>query len=206
MMEEGFIDKIIDTQSFDRGAIESINKNENHYEISASMYANPGNKGAAVNQLDVVVLSALEIDTNFNVNVMTGSDGLIRGALGGHSNTAAGSKMSIILSPLVRGRIPTIVDNVNTIITPGQTIDVVVTQIGIAINPLRQDLIEVFKNTSIPQFTIEELKNRAYGIVGEPAPIQYLDKVVALIEYRDGSLIDVVHQVKRNDKQFKKRL
>lgn len=75
-----------------------------------------------------------------------------------------------------------------------------VTEIGIAINPFRQDLLEVFKNTSIPQFTIEELKNRAYGIVGEPAPIQYLDKVVALIEYRDGSLIDVVHQVKRNDK------
>lgn len=198
MMEEGLIDKIIDTQSFDRGAIESMNKNPNHYEISASMYANPGNKGAAVNNLDIVVLSALEIDTDYNVNVMTGSDGLIRGASGGHSDTAAGSKLSIILSPLVRGRIPTIVDNVNTIITPGQTIDVLVTEIGIAINPLREDLLEVFRNIDIPQFTIEELKQKAYEIVGEPAPIQYTDKVVALIEYRDGSLIDVVHQVKRN--------
>ncbi len=199
MMEEGLIEKIIDTQCFDRGAIESIKKNDNHYEISASMYANPGNKGAAVNNLDVVVLSALEVDTNYNVNVMTGSDGLIRGASGGHCDTAAGSKLSIILSPLVRGRIPTIVDSVNTIITPGQTIDVVVTEIGIAINPLRQDLIECFKNTDIPQYTIEQLKEKAYSIVGKPEPIQYLEKVVALIEYRDGSLIDVVRQVKRND-------
>lgn len=199
MMEEGLIEKIIDTQCFDRGAIESIKKNENHYEISASMYANPGNKGAAVNNLDVVVLSALEVDTDYNVNVMTGSDGLIRGASGGHSDTAAGSKLSIILSPLVRGRIPTIVENVNTVITPGQTIDVVVTEIGIAINPLRQDLIECFKNIDIPKYTIEQLKEKAYSIVGKPEPIQYLDKVVALIEYRDGSIIDVVRQVKRND-------
>ncbi|QIK69598.1 citrate lyase subunit alpha [Erysipelothrix sp. HDW6C] len=199
MLEEGLIDTIIDTQSFDRGAIESIKNNEKHYEISASMYANPGNKGAAVNKLDVVVLSALEVDTNFNVNVMTGSDGVIRGASGGHCDTAAGAKLSIILSPIVRGRIPTIVDNVNTIITPGQSIDVVVTEVGIAINPLRQDLIEAFKNLNIPQFTIEELRDKAYSIVGTPEPIKYGEKVVALIEYRDGSIIDVVNNVQRND-------
>lgn len=198
LMEEGLIEKVIDTQSFDRGAIESINKNENHYEISASFYANPGNKGAAVNMLDVVVLSALEVDTDFNVNVMTGSDGLIRGASGGHSDTAAGSKLSIILTPIVRGRIPTIVDEVNTIITPGQTIDVVVTEVGIAINPLRQDLMDALKDSGIPQYTIKELKEKAYAIVGTPEPIHYGDKVVALIEYRDGSLIDVVRQVQRD--------
>lgn len=198
MHEEGLIDTIIDTQSFDRGAIESIKNNDKHYEISASMYANPGNKGASVNLLDIVVLSALEVDTKFNVNVMTGSDGVIRGASGGHSDTAAASKLSIILSPIVRGRIPTIVDDVNTVITPGQSIDVVVTEVGIAINPLRTDLIECFKNSDIPQFTIEELKEKAYSIVGNPEPIQYGEKVVALIEYRDGSLIDAVCQVERD--------
>lgn len=198
MMEEGLIEKVIDTQSFDRGAIESINKNDNHYEISASFYANPGNKGAAVNMLDVVVLSALEVDTNFNVNVMTGSDGLIRGASGGHSDTAAGSKLSIILAPLIRGRIPSIVDEVNTIITPGETIDVVVTEAGIAVNPLRKDLIEMLKGSGIPMFTIEELKEKAYAIVGVPESIEYGEKVVALIEYRDGSIIDVVRRVNRD--------
>lgn len=196
MLEEGLIEKVIDVQSFDRDASVSMKNNENHYEISASFYANPGNKGAAVNMLDVVVLSALELDTNFNVNVMTGSDGLIRGASGGHSDTAAGSKLSLILTPLLRGRIPTIVENVNTIITPGESVDIVVTELGIAINPRRQDLVEAFKNLSVPQFTIEELKEKAYAIVGTPDPIVYGDKVVALIEYRDGSLIDVVKNIR----------
>lgn len=57
----------------------------------------------------VVVLSALEIDTKFNVNVITGSDGIIRGASGGHSDTAAHARLAIIVAPLVRGRIPTVV-------------------------------------------------------------------------------------------------
>lgn len=196
MMEEGLIEKVIDTQSFDRGAIESIKNNPNHYEISASFYANPGNKGAAVNQLDVVVLSALEIDTDFNVNVMTGSDGVIRGASGGHSDTAAGSKLSLILTPLIRGRIPTIVEKVNTVITPGESVDVVVTELGIAVNPRRQDLVDAFKKLPVPQFTIEELKEKAYSVVGTPDPIVYEDQVVAVIEYRDGSVIDVVRKVR----------
>jgi len=196
MLEEGLIEKIIDTQCFDRGAIESMKKNENHYEISASFYANPGNKGAAVNQLDVVVLSALEIDTDFNVNVMTGSDGVIRGASGGHSDASAGAKLSLVLTPLLRGRIPTIVEQVNTIITPGESIDVVVTEIGIAVNPRRTDLMDTFRSLGIPQFTMEELKEKAYAVAGRPDAIEYEEKIVALIEYRDGSLIDVVRKVK----------
>lgn len=195
MLEEGLIRKIIDTQSFDKGAAQSMERNANHYEISGSFYANPGNKGAAVNQLDVVVLSALEVDTDFNVNVMTGSDGLIRGASGGHCDAAAGAKISMILTPLIRGRIPTIVDAVNTVITPGESVDLVVTEIGIAINPNRQDLVDLYAKSSIPTFTIQELRDKAYSIVGEPEPIHYNDKVVALIEYRDGSLIDVVYGV-----------
>ncbi len=196
MLEEGLIEKIIDTQCFDRGAIESLKKNENHYEISASFYANPGNKGAAVNQLDMVVLSALEVDTSFNVNVMTGSDGVIRGASGGHSDAAAGAKLSMVLTPLIRGRIPCIVEQVNTIITPGESVDVVVTEIGIAINPKRLDLMEAFKNLKVPMYTLEELKEKAYAVVGRPDPIVYGEKVVALVEYRDGSLIDVVKKVR----------
>lgn len=196
MLEEGLVEKVIDVQSFDRGAAASLKENEHHYEISASFYANPGNKGAAVNQLDVVILSALEVDTDFNINVMTGSDGLIRGASGGHSDTAAASKLSIICTPLIRGRIPCIVDEVNTVITPGESIDVVVTDIGIAINPRRTDLIESLKGISVPVYTIEELKEKAYQTVGTPDPIEYGEKVVAVIEYRDGSVIDVVREVK----------
>lgn len=88
------------------------------------------------------------------------------------------------------------VEEVNTVITPGESIDVLVTEIGIAINPLRQDLMEIYKNGDIPVFTIEELKEKALSIVGIPEKIQYEDDVVALVEYRDGSIIDVVRKVK----------
>jgi len=145
--------------------------------------------------LDTAILSALEVDTDFNINVITGSDGVIRGASGGHSDTSMACKMSLVIAPLVRGRIPTIVDTVNTIVTPGASIDVVVTEIGIAINPARKDLISHFEALDIPQYTIEELKEKAYSIVGQPEPIKYGEKTVALIEYRDGTIIDVVKNV-----------
>lgn len=178
LLESGLVEKLMDVQDFD-----------------ANFYASPLSKGSAINQLNICILSALEVDTDFNVNVMTGSDGVIRGASGGHSDTSAASKMSMVISPLVRGRIPTVVETVNTVITPGASVDVVVTEIGLAINPARPDLIEHFKQLDIPQYTIEELKEKAYAIVGTPDAIEYGDKVVALIEYRDGSLIDVVHNV-----------
>lgn len=195
LLEEGLVEKIIDVQDFDHPSAISLGKNKNHYEIDANMYASPLSKGSVINQLDTAILSALEIDTDFNVNVITGSDGVIRGASGGHSDTSMACKMSLVIAPLVRGRIPTIVDTVNTIVTPGTSIDIVVTELGVAINPNRQDLIEHFKDLDVPQLTIEELKEKAYSIVGEPKPIEYGEKVVALIEYRDGTLIDVVKNV-----------
>ncbi|MCK1159897.1 citrate lyase subunit alpha [Streptococcus uberis] len=195
LLQEGLVEKIMDVQDFDHPSAISLDQNSQHYEIDANMYASPLSKGSVINQLDTCVLSALEVDTDFNVNVMTGSDGVIRGASGGHCDTAFAAKMSLVISPLVRGRIPTFVDQVNTVITPGTSVDVIVTEIGIAINPNRQDLIEHFKELKVPQYTVEELKEKAYAIVGQPDPIEYGDKVVALIEYRDGSLIDVVRNV-----------
>lgn len=196
LLEEGLVDRIIDVQDFDHPSALSLDRNAGkHLEIDANMYASPLSKGSAINMLDTCILSALEVDTNFNVNVMTGSDGVIRGASGGHCDTAFAAKMSMVISPLVRGRIPTFVESVNTVITPGTSVDVVVTEIGIAINPNRPDLVEHFKDLKVPQYTIKELQEKAYAIVGNPEPIQYGDKVVALIEYRDGTLIDVVRNV-----------
>ena len=195
LLESGLVEKLIDVQDFDALSGQSLGRNANHIEVDANFYASPLSKGSAINQLDICILSALEVDTDYNVNVMTGSDGVIRGASGGHSDTSAASKMSMVISPLVRGRIPTIVETVNTVITPGASVDVVVTEIGVAINPARPDLVEHFKALDIPQFTIEELKEKAYAIVGTPEAIEYGEKVVALIEYRDGTLIDVVRNV-----------
>ncbi|ASN12807.1 citrate lyase subunit alpha [Latilactobacillus sakei] len=195
LLEDGLVEKVIDVQDFDHPSAISLGKNSEHYEIDAAMYASPLSKGSVINQLDIAILSALEIDTQFNVNVITGSDGVLRGASGGHSDTSTACKMSMVIAPIVRGRIPTIVDQVTTVVTPGSSIDVVVTELGIAINPLRTDLIAAFKDSKIPQLTIEALKEKAYAITGEPAPIKYGDWLVALIEYRDGTLIDVVKNV-----------
>ena len=145
LLEEGYVSQLFDTQSFDLTAAQSVGKNERHVEVSADFYASIGNKSAAVNKLDFVILSALEIDTDFNVNVISGSDGVIRAASGGHSDTAAMAKISILTAPLTRGRLSTIIDKVTTVVTPGSTVDVVVTDYGVTVNPSRPDLLEKFE-------------------------------------------------------------
>lgn len=184
------------TQDFDTSAVESV-KRPNHHRISAGAYANPFNKGAFVNKLDYVVLAALEIDVNFNCNVVVGSDGVITGAQGGHPDAAMGAKCTIVISPLVQGRIPAICSNVTTVTTPGESGDIVVTDYGVAVNPARQDLLDALKKANcVPLKTIEELRDIAYSITGEPEPVQFGDRVVGIIEGRDGTIMDVVRQVK----------
>jgi citrate lyase subunit alpha/citrate CoA-transferase len=189
------VDCLLDTQDFDQDAIKSV-RNLKHFRISASEYANPFNKGAVVNKLDFVILAALEVDVNFNVNVVVGSDGIITGAQGGHPDTAQGAKCAIVIAPLLQGRIPAICTEVTTVTTPGESVDVVITDYGIAINPRRQDLIEAMKDVDLPFKTIEELRDMAYAIVGEPEKVQFEDRVVGIIEARDGTIMDVVRQIK----------
>jgi len=195
MHEEGLIKKILDVQSFDLTAAKSLKNNRFHAQISAHYYASPGDEGTAVNQLDVVVLSALEIDTAYNVNVLTGSDGVIRGAIGGHPDTAMGASLSIVVAPLTRGRIPCVVEHVTTVVTPGQTVDVLVTDHGVAVNPCRPKLAARLAAYGLPLCDIEELRLRAAKIVGSPEPIEFNDKIVGIVAYRDNTIIDVVRQV-----------
>ncbi len=194
MFQEGLFRSLFDVQCFDLQAVESYVSTHKHQRMSASMYGNPDNKGAVVNNLDIVILGATEIDTDFNVNVTTGSDGTIMGGSGGHSDTAAGAKLTIIVTQLMKARLPIIVDNVTTITTPGESIDVIVTERGIAVNPKRQDIIEKLKKTNLPVMTIEELKEIAEKMTGKPKAIKLSDEIVAVIEYRDGSVIDVVRR------------
>lgn len=194
MLKDGLIKTIFDVQDFDLPSIQSIRDNPNHMEISASVYASPHNRGPVVNQLDVAILSATEVDVNFNVNVITDSNGMVMGASGGHSDASAGSALSIVVAPLLRGRLPMVLDKVHTIITPGETVDVIVTERGVAVNPRRQDLKDNLKEARIPLMDIEELKQIAYDMSGTPAPIKVTDEVVAVVEYRDGTIIDVVRK------------
>ena len=196
LLEKGLVECIADAQSFDIEAVKSLETHPKHYEISTSQYCNPMNKGAFVNKLDFVVLSALEIDVNFNVNVVTGSNGMLIGASGGHSDAAAGAKCTIIITPLVRGRIPIVCENVTTVITPGESIDILVTDYGAAVNPGRQDLIDNLTAAGIELTTVEALKNKACSMVGTPDAVEFADRVVAVVEARDGTIMDVVRQIK----------
>lgn len=195
MLEEGYFKTLMDVQCFDLKAVESLQKNANHIEVSATRYASPLARTAAVNSLDAVVLGATQIDTDFNVNVHTDSNGIITGGSGGHSDTAAGAKLSMIVAPIFRARLPIIVDKVLCCSTPGSTVDVLVTQRGIAVNPLRKDLTDNLKGSGLPLYDIHDLKKLAESYTGTPAPFRKGDRVVADVEYRDFSIIDHIYQI-----------
>src|SRR5271166_361407 len=192
---KGLIKTLIDVQSFDIDAAKSLRQSPAHIEISANEYANATSKGAYVDRVDVVILAALEIDLAFNVNVITGSDGAIRGASGGHCDVAAAANLTIVVAPLVRGRIPTVVQRVGTVVTPGESVDVLVTDQGIAVNQERPEVEKRLRDAGLPVLSIEELHRRAIALTGEPEPLKFLDRIVGLIRYRDGTVIDVVRQV-----------
>jgi len=197
MLNAGCFEALMDVQCFDLDAVESIRTNPRHREVTAAHYASPTAKSAIVNSLDVVILGATQIDTDFNVNVHTDSTGNIMGGSGGHSDTAAGAKLSMIIAPLVRARLSVLVDRVLCITTPGKTVDVLVTQRGIAVNPARAELRDRLKDAGLPVVDIHDLQRLANGITGIPAPLSAQGRVVADVFYRDGSRIDQIRQTGR---------
>lgn len=195
MLNAGCFESLLDVQCFDLKAVESIRNNPFHREISASHYASPSSKSAVVDSLDVVILGATEIDTDFNVNVHTDSNGYIMGGSGGHSDTAAGAKLSMIIAPMFRARLPIVTDRVNCISTPGRDIDVLVTQGGIAVNPKASELKSRLINAGLPIIDIHDLKSKAEGITGVPKRLKKGEREVAKVIYRDGSLLDTIYNV-----------
>jgi citrate lyase subunit alpha/citrate CoA-transferase len=181
MLRDGTIRVLLTGQSFDLESIESIAKDYGHQEITTDFYANIHNKGCAVNWLDVVILGATEVDIDFNVNVNTHSDGKLLHGIGGHQDTAAGAKLTIMVVPLYRKTIPIVRESVTTITTPGETVDAIVTNEGIAINPRRKDLLKKLESSELNIVPIEELKDRAYEATGGPPEIETMDRIIALI-------------------------
>ena len=122
------------------------------------------------------------------------------GGLGGGPDVAAGADISVVCLPVIRGRTPSITKRVFTCCTPGEAVAVVVTEAGIALNPKHRyyaELKEDLEKTSLKLVTIEELQQLAESLTGVPAPIETTDKVACIVEYRDGSVIDVIRQIKR---------
>lgn len=192
LLREGYFRTILDTQSFDRKAINSLRDNSRHVEISSNRYANPHNKGCAVNRLDAMILSATEVDAAFNVNVHTASDGRVMGGSGGHADTAAGSSLAVVVAPSVRKKIPIVIEAVHTVTTPGETVDCLVTEQGISVNPRRRDLLEDLRSAGLPLIEINDLRAEVEKITGRPELPKRSEKIVAVVEYRDGSVIDVI--------------
>lgn len=195
MLRAGCFRSLLDVQCFDLTAVESICNDPRHREISAMQYAAPSERGAVVDNLDVVILGATEIDTDFNVNVHTDSNGYIMGGSGGHSDTAAGAKLSMIIAPMFRARLPIVTDRVTCVSTPGKDIDVLVTQGGIAVNPGKPELKERLLSAGLPVTDIKELKYKTEKITGVPSRLPKGDKIVAKVFNRDGSLSDNIYNV-----------
>ena len=193
MLEEGLFEWIYDVQCFDLTSVASLAKNPMHREISADTYANPKQKSCCVDYLDVVLLGASEIDLEFNVNVVTDSNGVIIGGSGGHNDAAAGAALTIIVAPLLRARLPIVVERCTTITTPGNTVDLLVTERGIAVNPRRGELADRLKAAGLPVRSMEELYSEARKVAGTPEKIAFTDRVVGTMEYRDGTIIDSIY-------------
>ncbi|MGD8780324.1 MAG: citrate lyase subunit alpha [Ignavibacteria bacterium] len=195
MLEEGLTDYILDGQTFDLEGVRSMRENANHVNTSPFTSYNYHGKGNFASMIDAVVLGATEVDLNFNANVVTHSDGYLLHGIGGWQNCLF-SQCTILAIPSFRDRIPVIVDEVTTLVGPGELIDVIVTERGIVINPKRKDLLKTVKGSSLPIKSIKEIYDEVTEICGVPAKPK-LDKneVVAVIKWVDGTLIDSVFKV-----------
>ncbi len=194
MLEEGLVDYILDGQTFDLDGVRSMAGNPGHVWTSPFTSYNYHGKGNFAGMVDVVILGATEVDTDFNANVVTHSDGYLLHGIGGWQNCLF-SKTVILPLPLFRDRIPVIRDRVTTLCGPGELIDVIVTERGIAVNPNRNDLLDAVKGAGLPLRTIHELKDEAERICGVPQAAGFEDEIVAVIKWVDGTIIDAVRKV-----------
>ncbi len=196
LLEAGLFDRIHDVQCFDLEAVRSYERNARHEAMSASRYASPIDPDPVVSHLDVVVLGAAEIDRHFNVNVATGGNGSIIGGPGGHPDTAAGAKLTIVTTRLTAGGHPKVVEKVLCRVTPGDDVDVVVTEAGVAVNPRRGDLLERFRRSGVPIKSIDDLRRLA-ALDSSSRKLEATGHVVAFVEHRSGTWRETIPKYTR---------
>ena len=198
ILKEGLTDYILDGQTFDLEGVRSMRDNPNHLNTSPFTSYNFHGKGNFASMVDVTVLGATEVDVNFNANVVSHSDGYLLHGIGGWQNCLY-AKCTILAIPSFRDRIPVIIDEVTTLCGPGELIDVIITERGIAINPKRQDLIKKVKKSNLPLKAITQLKEEVYQICGGAPTEPKIDKnkIIAIIKWVDGTVIDSVFKIKK---------
>lgn len=197
MLNEGLTDYILDGQTFDLDGVTSMRDNPRHVPTSPFTSYNYHGKGFFGTFVDVVVLGATEVDVHFNANVVTHSDGRLLHGIGGWQNCLFAG-CTILAVPAVRDRIPVIVDEVTTLTGPGELIDVIVTERGIAISPRRTDLREAVRGRDLPIRDIRDIQSEVNQICGgKPRPPRRSGQVVAVVKWVDGTLLDSVWKIER---------
>jgi citrate lyase subunit alpha/citrate CoA-transferase len=172
-----------------------MHDNPGHVNTSPFTSYNYHGKGNFASMVDLCVLGATEVDVDFNANVVTHSDGRLLHGIGGWQNCLF-SKCTVLAVPSVRDRIPVLVDRVTTLVGPGELIDVVATERGLAINPRRQDLLDAVKGSGLPIRDIREIKGEVERLCGgPPTPPELGSDVVATIHWVDGTVLDSVRRV-----------
>ncbi|HUV29732.1 MAG TPA: citrate lyase subunit alpha [Acidobacteriota bacterium] len=209
MLDEGTLYQLMHGQLFEPSpkVFDSLLTNHHHHEITTAYYASVANKEAAVNMLDLAVLSTLEVDREFNLNTVC-ANGRTIGGIGGGQDVAAGADLAIIFMPLATGKdgkgFPKVVDRVYTRTTPGEVIDVVVTEEYAAVNPkskstYRDSILERGGEFGVKLISMDELHEKSVARAGEfgiiPPQAETSDEVVHVIEWRDGSLLDVIRRI-----------
>ncbi len=194
MLQEGLLDYILDGQTFDLDGVRSMGEDPRHVNTSPFTSYNFHGKGNFASMVDVAVLGATEVDLNFNGNVATHSDGRLLHGIGGWQNCLA-ARVAMLLVPSFRDRIPVVVDEVTTLCGPGELIDVVVTERGIAINPRREDLLAAVRGSSLPIRPIEDLKAELDRICGVPVTPERSEEPVAVVKWVDGTVLDTVWKI-----------
>ncbi len=194
LLQEGLTDYILDGQTFDLDGVKSIANDPRHVATSPFTSYNYHGKGNFASLVDAVVLGATEVDVNFNANVVTHSDGRLLHGIGGWQNCLFAG-CTILALPAFRDRIPVIVDEVTTMTGPGEMIDVVVTERGIAVNPRRTDLLDAAKGSKLPLRPIQDIKSEVEKICGKPARPKLGDRPCAVVKWVDGTVLDTVWQV-----------
>ncbi len=194
MLKEGLIEYILDGQTFDLDGVRSMREDSRHVNTSPFTSYNFHGKGNFASMVDVAVLGATEVDTDFNANVVTHSDGRLLHGIGGWQNCLS-ARCTMLLVPSFRDRIPVVVDSVTTLCGPGELVDVVVTERGIAVNPRRQDLLEAVKGSGLPIRSIQDLKTELDRLCGAPVRPRLSDQPVAVVKWVDGTVIDTVWRV-----------
>lgn len=193
MYQKGLLKQVNTCQCFDVDAVRFVH---DHLESTSTIgeYANPTMKGRNTDRLDTVILGATEVDTHFNVNVNTHSDGRMLHGIGGHQDVSTAANLSIMTVPIFRKSTPVIRELVTTVSTPGDVVDAIVTNEGIAINPKRTDIIKQVKG-KINLVSIEDLKEQAYAETGGPQEVRFGDKIVGITKYVDGTVLDNIYQI-----------